>query len=140
MVGGDFFEAVPAADLYLLKFILHDWDDENCVKILSRCREAMLPGGRLAVIELVLGKLSDPGFGALMDMNMLAASSGQERSLDEYDALLTLPSTRHRPAHRRIRASGSDTGPNGSGRRLAWLTSQPDGRRSVRSRPGRGVV
>ena len=140
VVGGDFFEAVPAADLYLLKFILHDWDDENCVKILSRCREAMLPGGRLAVIELVLGKLSDPGFGALMDMNMLAASSGQERSLDEYDALLTLPSTRHRPAHRRIRASGSDTGPNGSGRRLAWLTSQPDGRRSVRSRPGRGVV
>ena len=88
VVGGDLFEAVPAADLYLLKFILHDWDDENCVKILSRCREAMLPGGRLAVIELVLGKLSDPGFGALMDMNMLAASPGQERSLDEYDALL----------------------------------------------------
>jgi len=50
-VGGDFFEAVPAADLYLLKFILHGWDDENCVKILSRCREAMLPGGRLAVIS-----------------------------------------------------------------------------------------
>ena len=48
----------------------------------------MLPGGRLAVIELVLGKLGDPGFGALMDMNMLAASPGQERSLDEYDALL----------------------------------------------------
>ncbi len=88
VVGGDFFEAVPAADLYLLKFILHDWDDENCVKILSRCREAMLPGGRLAVIELVLGKLSDPGFGALMDMNMLAARPGQERSLDEYDAVL----------------------------------------------------
>ena len=88
MVGGDFFEAVPAADLYLLKFILHDWEDEECIKILSRCREAMLPGGRLAVIELVLGELSDPGFGALMDMNMLAASPGQERSLDEYDALL----------------------------------------------------
>ena len=48
----------------------------------------MLPGGRLAVIELVLGELSDPGVGALMDMNMLAASPGQERSLDEYDALL----------------------------------------------------
>ena len=48
----------------------------------------MLPGGRLAVIELVLGELSDPGLGALMDLNMLAASPGQERSLDEYDALL----------------------------------------------------
>ena len=88
VVGGDFFEAVPGADLYLLKFILHDWDDERSIKILSRCREAMLPGGRLAVIELVLGELSDPGLGALMDLNMLAASPGQERSLDEYDALL----------------------------------------------------
>ena len=58
------------------KFILHDWDDERSIKILSRCREAMLPGGRLAVIELVLGELSDPGLGALMDLNMLAASPG----------------------------------------------------------------
>jgi len=54
----------------------------------------MLPAGRLAVIELVLGELSDPGFGALMDMNMLAASPGQERSLDEYDALLAVAGLR----------------------------------------------
>lgn len=88
VIGGNFFESVPAADLYLLKFILHDWEDDGCVRILSRCREAMNPGGRIAVIELVLGQLSDPGFGAVMDMNMLAASVGRERSLDEYDALL----------------------------------------------------
>jgi hypothetical protein len=87
-VGGDFFQAVPAADLYLLKFILHDWDDQSCITILRRCREAMTPGGRIAIIEMVLGELSDPGPGALMDMNMLAACVGQERSLDEYDALL----------------------------------------------------
>jgi O-methyltransferase/methyltransferase family protein len=87
-VGGDFFQAVPPADLYLLKFILHDWDDQGCITILRRCREAMTPGGRIAIIEMVLGELSDPGPGALMDMNMLAASVGQERSLDEYDALL----------------------------------------------------
>ena len=48
----------------------------------------MAPGSRIAIIELVLGELSDAGFGALMDMNMLVASPGQERSLDEYDALL----------------------------------------------------
>ena len=87
-VGGDFFHAVPPADLYLLKFILHDWDDQSCITILRRCREAMTPGGRIAIIEMVLGELSDPGPGALMDMNMLAASVGQERSLDEYDTLL----------------------------------------------------
>lgn len=88
VVGGDFFQAVPPADLYLLKFILHDWDDQSCVTILRRCREAMTPGGRIAIIEMVLGKLSDPGPGALMDLNMLAACVGRERSLDEYDALL----------------------------------------------------
>lgn len=87
-VGGDFFPAVPSADLYLLKFILHDWDDQSCITILRRCREAMTPDGRIAIIEMVLGELSDPGPGALMDMNMLAASVGQERSVDEYDTLL----------------------------------------------------
>jgi hypothetical protein len=89
VVGGNFFESVPTADLYLLKFIMHDWDDENCVKILRNCREAMNPGGRIAVIEMVIGDLANPGPAALMDMNMLALVSGQERSLDEYDVLLS---------------------------------------------------
>ena len=88
VVGGDFFESVPPADLYLLKFILHDWDDQRAIKILQRCREAMAPGGRIAIVEMVLGDLNDPGLGALIDMNMLAAGPGRERSLDEYDALL----------------------------------------------------
>ncbi len=59
-MGGDFFESVPPADLYLLKFILHDWDDESCLKILRRCREAMEPGGRIAIFELVVGDDADP--------------------------------------------------------------------------------
>jgi predicted O-methyltransferase YrrM len=88
VVGGDFFASVPAADLYLLKFILHDWDDHRAIKILQRCREAMTTGGRVVIVEVVLGGLSHPGWGALIDMNMLAVSPGQERSLDEYDALL----------------------------------------------------
>jgi len=87
-VGGDFFESVPRGDLYLLKFILHDWDDESCVTILRRCREALEPGGRIAVIELVVGEHTDPGVSALMDLNMLACTGGRERSLAEYDSLL----------------------------------------------------
>jgi predicted O-methyltransferase YrrM len=88
VVGGDFFESVPAGDLYLLKFILHDWDDESCVKILRRCREAMEPGGRIAILEFVIGAHDDAGLTALMDLNMLAVADGRERSLAEFDALL----------------------------------------------------
>jgi hypothetical protein len=88
VVGGDFFESVPPADLYLLKFILHDWDDQRAIKVLQRCREAMTPGARIAIVEMVVGKLSNPGPAALMDLNMLAICPGQERSLAEYDALL----------------------------------------------------
>ena len=88
LVGGTFFDAVPEADLYLLKFILHDWDEESCVKILRRCRAAMRPGARIAIVEVIVGEITDPGPGSLMDLNMLAVVSGRERSLSEYDTLL----------------------------------------------------
>ena len=53
--GGDFFEQVPAGgDLYVLKFILHDWDDDRAVAILRHVGEAMAPGGRIAIVETVL--------------------------------------------------------------------------------------
>jgi hypothetical protein len=89
VIGGDFFSSVPSADLYLLKMILHDWDDENCVAILRNIAAAMNPGARVAVVEMLIGELGDPGPAALMDMNMLAVVPGQERSLAEYDALLS---------------------------------------------------
>jgi hypothetical protein len=88
VIRGDFFAAVPGGDLYLLKFILHDWDDDSCVRILQRSRESMAPGGRVAIIEMVLAEQDDPGVAALMDLNMLAVAGGRERSLAEYDALL----------------------------------------------------
>jgi O-methyltransferase domain len=65
VVGGDFFVSVPAGDLYLLKMILHDWDDEHCVSILTRCREAMKPNGRVAIVEMV-GKRTLREFDALL--------------------------------------------------------------------------
>ena len=86
-VGGDFFEAVPAADLYLLRYILHDWDDAACIRILQNCRRAMLPVGRVAVIEQVLGDIGQPGPAPLMDLNMMVMLGGRERSETEYGQL-----------------------------------------------------
>lgn len=85
--GGDFFQSAPAADLYLLKFILHDWDDASCVKILKTCRAAVRPGGKLAVIEMALGAPGEPGQGPLIDVNMLVLTGGRERTAEEYAAL-----------------------------------------------------
>ena len=100
VVGGDFFRAVPAGDLYLLKFVLHDWDDESCVEILKRCREAMLPGGRIDIIEFLLGGHDHPGVIALMDINMLAVAGGRERTLTEFDVLLSKAGLRRIAVHR----------------------------------------
>ncbi|HEY6493266.1 MAG TPA: methyltransferase [Trebonia sp.] len=86
-VAGDFFAAVPDADLYLLKAVLHDWDDDSCLRILRNCGAAARPGARLIVIENVIGDLARDRFATLLDMNMLAATSGQERELPEYDRL-----------------------------------------------------
>jgi hypothetical protein len=88
VVGGDFFESLPAGDLYLLKSVLHDWDDESCVKILSRCREAMVSGGRVAIIDFVIGDGDNPGIVVFMDLTMLAMATGRERTLVEFDTLL----------------------------------------------------
>jgi hypothetical protein len=85
--GGSFFEDVPPADAYLLKWILHDWPDGECVRILSRCRDSLRPGGVVVVVELLLGR---PGYereAALSDLNMLVAPGGRERSEAEYAAL-----------------------------------------------------
>ncbi|MFB4194258.1 methyltransferase [Streptomyces carpaticus] len=86
-VAGDFFESVPEADYYLLKWVLHDWSDEQCVTILRNCRRAARPGARILVIEALLGETGAPDPVALLDMNMLSVSAGRERSLDAYDAL-----------------------------------------------------
>jgi hypothetical protein len=87
-VGGDFFKEVPSADLYLLRLILHDWSDEECLTILRNCRRAIKPDGRLFIIEHVLDEIGTPDLTVFMDMNMLAVASGQERSRAEYRRLL----------------------------------------------------
>lgn len=87
-VPGDFFDSLPAGDIYLLKFIIHDWDDESCIKILTNIRQAMNPGARVFIVEMVMDDNAlDPG-ATLMDMGMLTAFTGQERSLTQYETLL----------------------------------------------------
>jgi hypothetical protein len=89
LVGGDFFKQVPAGgDLYLLKFVLHDWGDEDSVRILTNIRSAIAPSGRLAVVEMVLPGRNEPHVGALMDLNMMVMTGGVERTEAEYADLL----------------------------------------------------
>jgi hypothetical protein len=87
-VGGSFFDSVPAGgDLYLLKHILHDWSDEECVRILGCVREAMNPGARVAVVEMPLIEGGGAPFTALLDINMLVCLTGKERTATEYAEL-----------------------------------------------------
>lgn len=97
-VPGDFFQAVPAGDIMLLKFILHDWPDDECVRILTNCREALRPGGRVVITEIAIDDHA-PGIAALMDLAMLASAGSRERTVAEFDELLTAAGLR------RIRAT-----------------------------------
>jgi hypothetical protein len=87
-VGGDFFERVPEADAFLLKQVLHDWDDAQCARILTNCARAARPGARLLAVEMVIADDGRPGPAPLMDLNMLVMLPGRERTRAEYAALL----------------------------------------------------
>jgi hypothetical protein len=81
---GDFFTDIPAgADLYLLKHIVHDWDDEQARTILENIRRAMSPGGTLAIVEMLIPEDGTPSPAILLDLNMLVMLPGRERTLGE---------------------------------------------------------
>jgi O-methyltransferase domain/Dimerisation domain len=89
LVAGSFFDAVPAGcDAYLLKNILHDWDDRRAARILDNCRRVMQPGQRVLVVEAVVEPDSTRGIGPLSDLQMMVVcSGGRERSRAEYARL-----------------------------------------------------
>lgn len=87
LVGGNFFESVPSGDAYLLSNVIHDWDDEKSIAILSNCRKAINPGGKILLIEQVIESDNKPFLGKLMDIEMLVITGGRERSASEYSAL-----------------------------------------------------
>lgn len=85
--SGNFFESVPAADAYLLKSILHDWPDEQCITILRACKQSLAPGGVVLIVEGLLGQPGHEAEAAFSDLNMLALPGGRERTESQYAAL-----------------------------------------------------
>lgn len=87
-VAGDFFESVPAgADAYVLKYILHDWDDERAIRILENCRRAMPPEGRVLVVDHAVTPGNRFDWGKLVDINMLVMMGSRERTRQEFAEL-----------------------------------------------------
>jgi len=88
LAGGDFFESVPAgADAYVMKHIIHDWDDERAVLILKNIARAMRDGGRVLVVEMVLPPANVPHLSKVLDIEMLTSPGGVERTEEEYGEL-----------------------------------------------------
>jgi hypothetical protein len=87
-VVGDMFAEVPAADAYLMKMILHDWNDEQCLRILQNAHRSAPAGGRMFVVEHVIPTANTAHFSTLFDLHMMCWGAGRERSEREYVDLL----------------------------------------------------
>jgi hypothetical protein len=88
-VGGDFLESVPAGgDAYILKHIIHDWNDEECLRMLHHCRAGMAAGGKVLIVEMVIPERNVPAVSKFLDLQMLVFLTGCERTEAEYRALL----------------------------------------------------
>ena len=88
-VGQDIFEYVPPADTYIMKHIIHDWDDEHCLRLLRNCHQSMQGAGRLICVDAVLAPMGDPsGTSAkFLDLLMMAGIRGKERTLRQWEQL-----------------------------------------------------
>lgn len=87
-IGGDMFHGIPSADAVILKSVLHDWNDEDCIKILKRCKEGV--SKKLVVIDMVLGdkeKSIEVETQLLLDMQMMVLLAGKERNEEEWAKL-----------------------------------------------------
>lgn len=88
LVSGDFFQSVPGgADAYVMRHIIHDWDDEKSLTILKNCHAVMSPGNKLLLVESVIPPGNDPFMGKFLDLTMMLIPGGKERTEDEYREL-----------------------------------------------------
>ena len=88
-VAGDFFKSVPeGGDAYIMKWIIHDWDDARAITILRNCRKQIAPNGRLILVDCVVPETDEPHFSKFIDLNMLVMTGGKERTAKEFDDLL----------------------------------------------------
>lgn len=89
VAAGDMFEGIPGgADCYLLLRILHDWSDEDALRILRRCREACADGGRLLIVDMEVGPHDQAGVALSADLLMMLLVGGRERTQEEFVRLL----------------------------------------------------
>ena len=89
-VAGDFFKSVPAGgDAYVLKWIIHDWDDGKAIAILRNCRSRMRANGKLIIVDCVVPETDEPHFSKFIDLNMLVMTGGKERTEKEFAQLLS---------------------------------------------------
>ncbi|MGQ3684380.1 MAG: methyltransferase [Candidatus Loosdrechtia sp.] len=89
LVSGDFFQSVPVgADVYMMKHIIHDWDDGRSIKILQNVRSAMNENSKVLIIEMVVPEGNEPSPSKALDLLMLVMEGGKERTKDEYRNLL----------------------------------------------------
>ena len=88
-VAGDFFKSVPAGgDAYIMKWIIHDWDDEKSNAILTNCRSRMRANTKLILVDSVVPETDEPHFSKFIDLNMLVMTGGKERTETEFAELL----------------------------------------------------
>ncbi len=88
--GGSFFDSIPVrADAYMMKYIIHDWDDARARTILENCVESMNPGGRVLVIDHVIPEGNEPHIGKLLDIKMLIMAGGNERTRAQFEDLFS---------------------------------------------------
>ena len=89
LVAADFFkDRLPSADTYTLSWILHDWDDDLCIRLLRQCADAMVSGSKLLVVEMIIEPGDAPSPAKMFDLEMLVQTGGRERTEAEYAALL----------------------------------------------------
>jgi len=85
--SGDFFKEVPPADAYIMKHIIHDWDDERSIRIMESIHRAMIGDGKLLLIEMVVPEGNEAHPAKMLDLEMLTSPGGLERTADEYAEL-----------------------------------------------------
>jgi O-methyltransferase domain/Dimerisation domain len=90
IVGGDFFKSVPPADQYVMKSVIHDWDDPRAITILKNCASALRnSAGKICLLEMPIGPMNEPGMAKWIDLEMLAVAGGRERTEAEYAELFS---------------------------------------------------
>jgi predicted transcriptional regulator len=103
---GNMFDHVPPADLYIMKMIFHDWNDEECIKILSNVNKSASDKSKVFIIEHIVPDPTTPHFSKLFDIHMMCATSGRERTKEEYESILNQSGWRyiqtHYPSSKRI--------------------------------------